>query len=136
MLLTNFSVKIVHIYINLKRIMNNEKTTLPSLRNIEWRTVKTKTNKMNQLQPYISINKITELNELIYAGVAVWMHYWTLTKCMEKMLDGNYTKISRAILNKSWRRHSTKQQLYSHLPPITKTIKPDMQDTAGELGTN
>ena len=29
----------------------------------------------------------------------------------------------RAILNKSWRQHSTKHQLYGHLPPITKTIK-------------
>ena len=29
----------------------------------------------------------------------------------------------RAILNKFWRQHPTKHQLYSHLPPITKTIK-------------
>ena len=29
----------------------------------------------------------------------------------------------RGILNKSWRQHPTKQQLYGHLPPITKTIK-------------
>ena len=29
----------------------------------------------------------------------------------------------RAILNKSGRQHPTKQQLYGHLPPITKTIK-------------
>ena len=29
----------------------------------------------------------------------------------------------RAILNKSWRQHSTKQRFYGHLPPITKTIK-------------
>ena len=29
----------------------------------------------------------------------------------------------RAILNKSWRLHSTKQHLYGHLPPVTKTIK-------------
>ena len=28
-----------------------------------------------------------------------------------------------AILNRSWRQHSTKQQLYGHLPPITKTIQ-------------
>ena len=27
-----------------------------------------------------------------------------------------------AILNKSWRQNPTKQQLYGHLPPITKTI--------------
>ena len=47
-----------------------------------------------------------------------------------------------------WRQHPTKQQLYGHLPPITKTIyiyvykenltskldEPDMQDTAGEVG--
>ena len=32
---------------NLKRIMNDEKISLPSLRNIEWRTVKTETNKIN-----------------------------------------------------------------------------------------
>ena len=48
---------------------------------------------------------------------------WTLTKRMEKKLDGNYTRILRAILNKSWRQHPTKQQLYGHLPPIPKTIK-------------
>ena len=48
---------------------------------------------------------------------------WTLTKGIEKKLDGNYTRILRAILNKSWRQHPTKQQLYGHLPPITKTIK-------------
>ena len=48
---------------------------------------------------------------------------WMLTKCMEKKLDGNYTRMLRAILNKSWRQHPTKQQLYSHLPSITKTIQ-------------
>ena len=42
---------------------------------------------------------------------------------MEKKLNGNYTRMLRAILDKSWRQHPTKQQLYSHLPPITKTIK-------------
>ena len=48
---------------------------------------------------------------------------WTLTKRMEKKLEGNYTRMLRAILNKSWRQHSTKQQLYGHQLPITKTIK-------------
>ena len=48
---------------------------------------------------------------------------WTLKKRMEKKLDGNYTRMLRAILNKSLRQHHTKQQLYDHLPPITKTIK-------------
>ena len=48
---------------------------------------------------------------------------WTLTKWMEKNLDGNYTRMLWAILNKSWRQHSTRHQLYDHLPPITKTIQ-------------
>ena len=48
---------------------------------------------------------------------------WTLTKRLEKKLDTIYTKILRAILNKSWRQHPTKHQLYGHLPPITKTIQ-------------
>ena len=33
---------------------------------------------------------------------------WTLTKRLEKNLDGNYTRMLRAILNKSWRQHPTK----------------------------
>ena len=48
---------------------------------------------------------------------------WTLTKQLEKKLDGNYTRMLRAILNKSWRQHPTRHQLYGHLPPITKTIQ-------------
>ena len=48
---------------------------------------------------------------------------WTLTKRLKKKLGGNYTRMLRAILNKSWRQHPTRQQLYGHLPPVTKTIQ-------------
>ena len=48
---------------------------------------------------------------------------WTLTKQLEKKLDGNYTRMCRAILNKSWQQYTTRHQLYGHLPPITKTIQ-------------
>ena len=48
---------------------------------------------------------------------------WTLTKRLKKKLDGKYTRILSAILNKSWRQHPTRHQLYSHLPPIMKTIQ-------------
>ena len=47
----------------------------------------------------------------------------TLTKRLERRLDGNYTRMLRAVLNKSWRQHPTRLQLYGHLPPITKTIQ-------------
>ena len=53
---------------NVQRIMNSEKTILPSLRNIEWKTLKVETNKINHILPYIPTNNKTELNELIYEG--------------------------------------------------------------------
>ena len=61
------------------------------------------------------------------AAVASILQYgcttWTLTKRLKKKLDGNYTRMLRAILNKSWRQNPTRHQLYGHLPPITKTIQ-------------
>ena len=55
---------------------------------------------------------------LLYGGTT-----WTQTKRLEEKVDGNYTRRLRAILNKSWRQHPTKHQLYGYLPPITKTIQ-------------
>ena len=63
-------------------------------------------------------DNITTLSILLYGCTT-----WTLTKRLEKKLDGNYTRMLRAILNKSWRQHPTRHQLYGHLPPITKTIQ-------------
>ena len=48
---------------------------------------------------------------------------WTLTNRLKKKLDSNYTRMLRAILDKSWRQHPTRYQLYGHLPLITKTIQ-------------
>ena len=54
-----------------------------------------------------------------------------LTKCIEKKLEGNCTGIVWAILNKSWRQHPTRQQLYCHLLLIMKTIKARQTRHAG-----
>ena len=72
----------------------------------------------------------------IYIYIAVHIYLYVLKQCMYvwsnvlkqcmyvcMKLDGNYTRMLRAILNKSWRQHPTKHQLYGHLPPITKTIQ-------------
>ena len=40
-----------------------------------------------------------------------------------KLIHFMDTTMLRAILNKSWKQHPTKQLLYGHLPPITKSIK-------------
>ena len=55
-----------------------------------------------------TLNRIGQLPELIASAIRQ---------------DGNYTRMLRAILNKSWRQHPTRHQLYGHLPPITKTIQ-------------
>ena len=43
-----------------------------------------------------------------------------------------------AILNKSWKQHPTKQQLYGHLPLISKSIQDeqDKRETVREASTN
>ena len=53
---------------------------------------------------------------------------WTLTKRIEKNLDGNYTRMLRAIMNKSWQQHPSRK--------LSKLNKADIQDNAGEVKTS
>ena len=48
---------------------------------------------------------------------------WMLTIHMEKKLDGNYTRMLRAILNKSWRQHPQSSSCTTTYHPSQKTIK-------------
>ena len=50
--------------------------------------------------------------------VALFRHHNVEISC-----NGNYTRMLRAILNKSWRQHPKRHQLYGQLPPIRKTIQ-------------
>ena len=77
-------------------------------------------------RPCVGIHKSTSLMSsslLLQQCPACLVRLCTLTKRLEKKLDGNYTRMLRAILNKSWQQHPTRHQLYGHLPPITKTIQ-------------
>ena len=65
-----------------------------------------------------SFFKATVMLILLYGCIT-----WTLTKHWEKKLDSNYTRMLRAVLNKSPWQNSTKQLLYGHLPSIRKTIQ-------------
>ena len=76
------------------------------------------------IKPFVRLFKLPfqHYNRWINKGLRIcWL--WTLTKRLEEKLDGNYTRMLRAILNKSWRQHPTRHQLYGHLPPIMKTIQ-------------
>ena len=64
---------------------------------------------------------------------------WMLTKWLKKKLDGTYTRMLRAILNKSWRQHPQDTNYTGTCLPSRKLYKldePDTQDTAGEARTN
>ena len=86
--------------------MSSEKTTLPSLRNIEWKTLKIETNKINHILPYIPTNNKTELNELIYAGAKL---------VCEKI--GIPSKSTKKQSKPGWEiRLETKKQNYENKP--------------------
>ena len=63
------------------------------------------------------------LQPLLYFILLYGCTTWTLTKWLEKKLDSNYTRMLQPILNRSWRQHSAKHQLYGHVPPIMKNIQ-------------
>ena len=50
---------------------------------------------------------------------------------MENKLDGNYTRMLQEILNKSWRQHPTKQQLYGHLTTPPRKLSKLTNQTCG-----
>ena len=83
---------------------------------IDWLSIIWKSDLTNKMKR--SFFQAAVVSILLY-GCTTWM----LTKRLEKKLDGNYTRMLRAILNKSWRQHPTRHQLYGHLPPIMKTIQ-------------
>ena len=55
---------------------------------------------------------------------------WKLTKDIG---NRNCTRMLQTILNKSWKQHSSKQLLYGHLLPISKTIQIMMKKTCRTL---
>ena len=59
-----------------------------------------------------------------------------LSKHIQKKLDGNCTRMLQAILNKSWKPHHTKQQLYDYQPPISKILQIRRTRHAGHCWKN
>ena len=47
---------------------------------------------------------------------------WTLTKTMEKSLDGTYTRMLRMALNVHWQEHKTNEEVYGKLPKVTSKV--------------
>ena len=47
---------------------------------------------------------------------------WTITKTLQKKIDGCYTRMLRMSLGISWRQKLTNEQLYQELPKVTSKI--------------
>ena len=58
---------------------------------------------------------------------------WTLTKRLEKKLDGNYTRMLRAVLNKSWRQHPNETPTIRTLAPHHENYTCKTNQTRGTL---
>ena len=61
---------------------------------------------------------------------------WTLTKQMEKKLDGNYSRMLRTSLDGNTPQNSCFTATYIQSRKLSKLDEPDMQDSAGEAGTS
>ena len=56
---------------------------------------------------------------------------WTITKSLEKKIDGCYTRMLRMSLNVSWKQKLTNEQLYQELPKVTCKIAERRMKLAG-----
>ena len=77
-----------------------------------------KSNLSDQLKR--SFFRATVESVLIYGSTT-----WTLTSKLEKKLNGAYTRMLRAALNRSWKDHLTNKELYGNIPLISKAIQQD-----------
>ena len=48
---------------------------------------------------------------------------WTLSKKLEKRLDGTYTRLLMRVQNISWKTHPTKAMIYKNIPPISRLVQ-------------
>ena len=54
---------------------------------------------------------------------AIWLHYMDANKTAGEEARRQLLKNASCNLDKPWRQHPRRHQLYGHLPPITKTIQ-------------
>ena len=86
------------------------------------------------LQEYIAYEIVHKLQFFPNSGrvdTAIWMHPMDANKAYGEKAWRQLHKNAASYINKSWRQHPTKQQLYGHLPPNTKTIQVTRTKHAG-----
>ena len=97
---------------------------------------------MNALTAFSMVEKDTSPKVFIlvslFNGTSTFEGFF-LTKRLEKKLDGNYTRMLRAILNKPGGNTPQSTNYVATCHPsrkLSKLDEPDMQETDGEAGTS
>ena len=103
--LNSSSLKLVDKFTNLESSVSSTKTDI----------------NMRQAKACTAIDRLSVIK--IRLDRQNEMQFLPSSMCWYCCMDGNYTRMLWALLNKSWRQHTTKQQLYGYQPSITKTSK-------------
>ena len=85
------------------------------------------------LSPIHKRTKINIFKSVVESILLYGCESWTLTDNLSKSVDGNYTRLLRAVLNISWNSHTTNQELYGELPRITSVIRNRRLALAGHV---
>ena len=86
-----------------------------------WRTC----NKLNRLWNS-QLNRSVKIRVFCMVAESVLLYgleTWTLTKGLEKQLDGCYTCLLRAVQNINWSDHISNKDLYGSLPKLSEKLK-------------
>ena len=67
--------------------------------------------------------KIRLFTSVVQAVLLYGAETWSLTKSMDRIIDGAFTKLLRYALNISWKDHISNDILYENLPRISQRIK-------------
>ena len=78
---------------------------------------------LNLVDIYCVLKRTLRVQAAVMSVLLYGCTKWTLTRCIEKKLDGNRTRMLRTIFNKPWKQHPVTQQLYDYQSPISKTIQ-------------
>ena len=82
-------------------------------------------NKLNKVWQS-SLSKSVKLRTFLALVESVFLYgseTWTLTKSLEKSIDGTYTRLLRMAFNVSWSGHVTNSELCGNLPKVSEKIR-------------
>ena len=71
-----------------------------------------------------------------HIDTAIWMHYMDSNKTAGEEARRQLHKNAASNLEQSWRQHPTSTATCLLSRKLSKLDEPDIQDTAGETGTN